>query len=287
MSTKRSSATSLSTAEPAAKRVMHPSCNCTGVIVSVAKTIYCHTCKDLPQCKAVRHKPDTTPEPTEPELTSELACPICCILPQGKVYQCSNGHVICEACLNQHRISSNYCPTCRGYIPRHNTPRNLLVEKLIQKMTHLVKCTHDDCGKLVEFNRLNEHAEICDYKIVDCDYGLLVECKWSGYAKDKKRHEKDCKGPRMTVENIVALAHPEWTKCKFAPFGCSFVGTSGGGYAHVLLECPYAKKPVKELLECRRRVLEVEEAQFVDYELPTPSYSPTSPTHEPVYEPID
>ena len=48
--------------------------------------------------------------------------------PPKKVFQCSNGHVICELCKNNPEVRS--CPTCRVKFRGHNVVRNIVAEKL-------------------------------------------------------------------------------------------------------------------------------------------------------------
>jgi hypothetical protein len=46
----------------------------------------------------------------------EFECSVCLeeMRPPTKIFQCRNGHVMCEACKNHTEVST--CPTCR-YIP--------------------------------------------------------------------------------------------------------------------------------------------------------------------------
>jgi len=59
-----------------------------------------------------------------------LECPVCLeeMKPPKKIFQCSNGHVICELCKNNPEVRS--CPTCRVKFRGHNVVRNIVAEKL-------------------------------------------------------------------------------------------------------------------------------------------------------------
>jgi len=59
-----------------------------------------------------------------------LECPVCLegMRPPKKIFQCSNGHVICELCKNNPGVRT--CPTCRVEFSRHNCVRNIVAEKL-------------------------------------------------------------------------------------------------------------------------------------------------------------
>jgi len=59
-----------------------------------------------------------------------LECPVCLeeMKPPKKIFQCSNGHVICELCKGNPEVRS--CPTCRVKFRGHNVVRNIVAEKL-------------------------------------------------------------------------------------------------------------------------------------------------------------
>lgn len=59
-----------------------------------------------------------------------LECPVCLeeMKPPKKIFQCSNGHVICELCKGNSEVRS--CPTCRVKFRGHNVVRNIVAEKL-------------------------------------------------------------------------------------------------------------------------------------------------------------
>ena len=51
----------------------------------------------------------------EDEEHEDLQCSICIAIPDGEVYQCREGHLVCKECLRQHRVTlrGQICPTCR------------------------------------------------------------------------------------------------------------------------------------------------------------------------------
>jgi len=70
-------------------------------------------------------------EPGGPgRLRDLLECPVCMeeMKPPKKIFQCSNGHVICELCKNNPEVRS--CPTCRVKFRGHTVVRNIVAEKL-------------------------------------------------------------------------------------------------------------------------------------------------------------
>ena len=80
-------------------------------------------------------------------LVSELLeCPVCMELMvyPVKIYQCDNGHAICETCKNNSEVSS--CPSCRFWFTSASPPkRNLLAEKL--------------AGAVIELNEIVNNME--------------------------------------------------------------------------------------------------------------------------------
>ena len=60
------------------------------------------------------------------DVTKLLECPVCLdeMLPPVKIFQCSNGHIICEKCKNMVKV----CPTCR--VGMVSSTRNILAENL-------------------------------------------------------------------------------------------------------------------------------------------------------------
>lgn len=83
-------------------------------------------------------------------------CPVCfdSLKAPKKIFQCSQGHYVCDLCLRKLKKGNNECPTCReNWTNEPNLPaRNRLAEELIQKMTESIskaesnvkKRKHDD-----------------------------------------------------------------------------------------------------------------------------------------------
>ena len=64
-----------------------------------------------------------------------IVCPVCFeSLKAKKIFQCSQGHYICEFCLEKIRLENNECPSCReNWANEPNLPvRNRLAEEMIQ-----------------------------------------------------------------------------------------------------------------------------------------------------------
>ena len=64
------------------------------------------------------------------EMLSE--CPVCfCeMVPPMKIFQCLNGHALCEECKDNEHVRT--CPSCRVTLEGNAISRNILAEKMIE-----------------------------------------------------------------------------------------------------------------------------------------------------------
>lgn len=60
-----------------------------------------------------------------------LLCPVCFIMFDGRILQCSQGHSVCEKC---HKKLSNECPQCRS---AYVGTRNYILEEMVKQLKHL------------------------------------------------------------------------------------------------------------------------------------------------------
>ena len=62
-------------------------------------------------------------------------CPLCFgeMVPPMKIFQCSNGHSICEECKDNVNVST--CPSCRVTLQADQMTRNILAEHFIEAVT--------------------------------------------------------------------------------------------------------------------------------------------------------
>ena len=84
----------------------------------------------------VTENPYNNPMENQLEIQNELCCPVCLDvpLPPKKIFQCSQGHTICDECLT--RIEKR-CPTCRESWENTNLPvRNRMAESMIFKVCY-------------------------------------------------------------------------------------------------------------------------------------------------------
>jgi len=124
----------------------------------------------------------------------EYKCCVCSELPIDTVFQCSNGCIICSLCYPQ--LNPCQCPLCRVPMDRQRPIRCRMAEKTLS--VRMVRCRHDQCGKLMMFSELKEHeANECVFKPMDCKFSALG-CGWKGIRRDLSGHELEC------AKNIVA-----------------------------------------------------------------------------------
>ena len=122
---------------------------------------------------------------TEKEITSLIECTICMRVPyENHIYQCSNGHIVCEECRNRtvktqreqslesesemtyvsygvqygprlHFPEKHTCPSCRVY-DFNIKIRNILAEKLVKYATF--PC--DNLGCYMELKKVKKRIDI-------------------------------------------------------------------------------------------------------------------------------
>lgn len=87
------------------------------------------------------------------------SCPICCEDMIGKIWQCKNGHLVCNDCNKRNECES--CPECRDILPR---TRNLILEKIIEQMES--KCKF--CNERMLNENMKVHIPICTKRPLAC-----------------------------------------------------------------------------------------------------------------------
>ena len=102
-------------------------------------------------------------------LVENLECPVCLNYLVPPIYQCSNGHVICNSC----RPRVNRCPTCKVKFINN---RNLILEKVFDFCRF--PCRHKEygCDLLLFQKSLKSHEEDCGYQSMECP--IKMGCLW-------------------------------------------------------------------------------------------------------------
>ena len=125
----------------------------------------------------------------------ELECPICLVIPDSlPIYQCQEGHVICNSCHSK----INTCPVCR--VSLNFKIRALGVEKILRKI--LQKCKHIGCNKFsVDIDEHEANCEFAPSLAIKCP-----KCQEVVFTKDAlehlDKHEKESKDRKKIIGNI-------------------------------------------------------------------------------------
>ncbi len=88
---------------------------------------------------------------------SKLECPVCFQIPRAKIFQCVNGHSICDRCSTKVTV----CPTCRSFGVRI---RNHLAESLLDDIKFQCSWNQQGCDKIILRSELSAHENQCDQK---------------------------------------------------------------------------------------------------------------------------
>jgi len=112
--------------------------------------------QDCVQSIHKRHK-------TQDELDRELACPQCYKIMLNKVFQCTEGHIICEAC----QEDKDVCPTCHD---DNIAIRNLHIERSAERLYPMRQCPNQTfgCENTIRLSEMVNHVRICQFKPFDC-----------------------------------------------------------------------------------------------------------------------
>ena len=132
-----------------------------------------------------------------------LCCVVCLALP-ATCYQCPNGHLMCETCLNRLLADAHLedqamlCPTCRCVIKADVCTRNFAAENIIAELPG----TCPLCSEQMSRSDLQHHKQVCQLRPSECRFSL-IGCQWRGAARDVCNHEKVCKHPSKSGKDVM------------------------------------------------------------------------------------
>ena len=152
-----------------------------------------------------RHSISNCQSPSESRLNVILCCTVCLDLPSSTCFQCTNGHLICEVCLNRILADAHLedrparCPSCRCEMS-DEVPyvRNLAVEKAISELS--ARCQH--CHQLFPRNILVRHEGSCLLKPCPCRFAV-IGCTWTGKFYELTQHEAECSLASISGEEVA------------------------------------------------------------------------------------
>ena len=139
------------------------------------------------------------------EPPKHFCCAVCMHAPDCNVFQCRNGHILCDGCLQKLRDGRRNdmraeCPTCHEH---GDFFRNLAVENVIADMPAV--CQY--CAEGTTRGTLASHVLRCpSAPDVTCSRHL-EGCEWTGKGSERAEHETKCAIVRLCAQHDAAHAH--------------------------------------------------------------------------------
>jgi E3 ubiquitin-protein ligase SIAH1 len=131
------------------------------------------------------------------ELIKMLECPVCMDVIPPPVWQCPNGHAICETC----RVNTAFkCPSCRAST---STDIRCLILEQAASGTH-VPCRNKErgCEAVVLYEELRVHLDGCLHRPYRCPFNsdyAKPSCLWEGEASEVATHLHEVHRSRTAV----------------------------------------------------------------------------------------
>ena len=136
----------------------------------------------------------TAEDAVNPDLATELSCPICAGLFVNPTTVCSKGHTYCEDCVKPWADDRDKdCPTCRGPILRVSGKvgvKNLVAANAVDNLQF--RCP-DGCGKPLRKQEFGEHKKECREVLIECpmkSFGCKCDFKFKRKYLDEHLCEK-------------------------------------------------------------------------------------------------
>lgn len=136
------------------------------------------------------------------DIKSLFECPICFDYAVPPIYQCQNGHLVCQSCSSK----ITHCPTCRVPITEPSI-RNLQLDRLANTFQFPCKYNFNGCQWKSYWFKKHEHEENCDYISYSCPCPGST-CKWTGLLPQVMSHLREHHKSITSLdgEDIVFLA---------------------------------------------------------------------------------
>lgn len=143
-----------------------------------------------------------SPQILSSEIKSLFECPICFDYATPPIYQCQNGHLVCQGCSSK----ITHCPTCRVLISKPSI-RNLQLDRLANTFQFPCKYNFNGCQWKSYWFKKREHEENCDFISYSCPCPGTA-CKWTGLLSEVMPHLSEHHKSITTLsgEDIVFLA---------------------------------------------------------------------------------
>ncbi|ODM90283.1 putative E3 ubiquitin-protein ligase SINA-like 6 [Orchesella cincta] len=88
------------------------------------------------------------------------SCPICLEVPEGDIFQCTAGHMICSSCIP--KVDGDRCPQCR--IPFGNPKiRSRILEEILDAQEFQCRFSDQGCNHLCKRSEVTRHGNSCSF----------------------------------------------------------------------------------------------------------------------------
>ncbi|ODM93282.1 Chromobox protein 5 [Orchesella cincta] len=87
-------------------------------------------------------------------------CPICLEVPEREIFQCSEGHIICDLCIS--KLNRDRCPQCRTRFGRKKI-RSRVLEEILDRLDFECKFKDNGCAYLCKRGEITSHANLCTF----------------------------------------------------------------------------------------------------------------------------
>lgn len=112
-----------------------------------------------------------------------MECPVCYNYLLSPIYQCINGHSICEICKNQ---LNTECPVCREEFQEN---RNLVLEKMTQFIVYPCKHYKSGCLYTCKASEIQNHEKRCVFGPYKCPLKEApINCNWEASFAEVTNH---------------------------------------------------------------------------------------------------
>ncbi|KNC77578.1 hypothetical protein SARC_09960 [Sphaeroforma arctica JP610] len=137
-----------------------------------------------------------------------LNCGICFCAPEKEIYQCPNGHLLCDECHKRLISTDNsVCPNCRAVMSGTHPTRNIIAEAARDELP--AECANRGCTHETTLGRIRDHTEnTCEYRTVSCKFSP-IGCDWTGIAKDLGEHEAGCVISVLPGSELLEIAEKQ------------------------------------------------------------------------------
>jgi len=144
------------------------------------------------------------------QLKSYLECPICFLLPKGKIFSCVNSHQICESCYNKLSGTRNCPQGCQFDQPPH---RERVCEALIENSDLELNCSKPGCQVEMRKDHIAADELRCIFRTVPCP---VASCQKDFLFKNIDLHISEKHKEAVTVnrpEIVLYLKEERFNNC--------------------------------------------------------------------------